>query len=250
MSLLERRRAVRHLLDERDPADGLESYLAFYHDDRRTILRPYPLEAARPVGYMCLSRTGADLFRPFVTLRVPLHDLNLSADVIYDSVDVGTAVLINCPENYYPLISALFQVETEETLQLFQLDSARYEPQINVLVTKDISPTNQLPRFIIRNRQNKGEIVASASLNWQTDYFGEIAVYTHPDYRRRGWGRSVVSSMVNYLMENGRIPLYVASQSNTPSLHLAQQIGFTNTGIRKKLIQGILNPNPLKPLPN
>lgn len=244
MSLADRRRAIRHLLDERNPADGLESYLAFYYDDRRTILRPYPLDSARPVGYVCLSRTGADLFRPFVTLRLPIHDPELSADVIYDSIDVGTAVLLQCPDNYLPLITALFQVQTEETLQLFQLKSDHYQPHINVLVTQDVSPTNNLPRFIIRNRQSGGEIVASASLNWQTDTFGEIAVYTHPDYRRRGWGRSVVSTMVNWLLENGRTPLYSASQSNAPSRQLAERVGFTYTGVQKTLIQGILQPRP------
>ncbi len=244
MSLLDRRRAIQHLLDERNPADGLESYLAFYYDDRRTILRPYPLDAARPMGYVCLSRTGADLFRPFVTLRLPIHDPELSADVIYDSVDVGTAVLLQCPDNYLPLINALFQVQTEETLQLFQLKPDYYQPHINVLVTQDVSPTNNLPRFIIRNRQSSGEIVASASLNWQTDAFGEIAVYTHPDYRRRGWGRSVVSTMVNWLLENGRTPLYAASQSNISSRQLAERVGFAYTGIPKVLLQGILQPRP------
>ncbi|HFE67545.1 MAG TPA: GNAT family N-acetyltransferase [Chloroflexi bacterium] len=243
MSLIDRRRAIRHLLDERNPADGLETYLAFYYDDRRAILRPYPLDASRPVGYVCLSRTGADLFRPFVTLRLPIHDPELSADVIYDSIDVGTAVLLQCPDSYSPLISALFQVQTEETLQLFQLKPDYYQPHINVLVTQDVSPTNNLPRFIIRNRQS-GEIVASASLNWQTDTFGEIAVYTHPDYRRRGWGRSVVSTMVNWLLENGRTPLYAASQSNIPSRQLAERVGFTYTGTQKILIQGVLQPRP------
>ncbi len=243
MSLADRRRAIRHLLDERNPADGLESYLAFYHDDRRAILRPYPLDAARPVGYVCLSRTGADLFRPFVTLRLPIHDPELSADAIYDSIDVGTAVLLQCPSVYQPLINALFQAQTEETLQLFQLKPDRYQPHINVLVTQDVSPTNNLPRFIICNRQS-GEIAASASLNWQTDAFGEIAVYTHPDYRRRGWGRSVVSTMVNWLLENGRTPLYAASRSNLPSRQLAERVGFTYTGVQKILIQGVLQPRP------
>ncbi len=75
MSLPDRRRAIRHLLDEQNPADALASYLAFYHADNRTILRPYPFEAPRAEGFVTLSRTGVDLFRPFVTLRLPIQDL-------------------------------------------------------------------------------------------------------------------------------------------------------------------------------
>ncbi len=243
MSWADPRSAIRHLLDEQNLADGLETYLAFYHDEQRTVLRPYPPDAAYPAGYVCLSRTGTDLFRPFVTLRLPLYNPELSAAIIYEAIDVGTAVILHCPAAYRPIIHALFQVQTEETLHLFQLKPEHYRPRVNVLVTQDVSPTNGLPRFIIRHRQNR-EIAAAASLNWQTKYFGEIAVYTHPDYRRRGWGRSVVSALANWLLENGRTPLYAASPTNVPSRQLAERAGFTSTGIQKILLQGILRPRP------
>ena len=243
MSLSDRRRAIRHLLDEQNPADALATYLAFYHADDRTILRPFPFESARADGFVTLSRTGVDLFRPFVSLRLPIHDLQKSADIIYDGVDVGTAVILQAPDLYAPLLQALFDVQTEETLKIFKLNQDQYEPTINVFVTQDVSPTNNLPRFIIRNRDNN-DIAASASLNWQTKTFAEIAVFTHPDYRRRGWGRSVVSSMVNYILANGRIPLYTASQSNIASRQLAERVGFTDTGARQTLLQAVLKPQP------
>jgi predicted GNAT family acetyltransferase len=177
------------------------------------------------------------------SLRLPIQDLQKSADIIYDAIDVGTAVILQSPTEYAPLLQALFDIQTEETLKIFQLNQKLYEPTINVFVTQDESPTNDLPRFIIRNRDNN-EIVASASLNWQTKSYAEIAVFTHPDFRRRGWGRSVVSSMVNYILANGRIPLYTASQSNIPSRQLAERVGFMDTGHRQTLIQAILRPHP------
>lgn len=242
MALTQQRRAIYSLLDEASPADGMAAYFAFYHPDSRTILRPYPYAAVRAEGYVALSRTGMDLFRPFVTLRLPIHNVQTSTDVIYEAIDGGTAVILNAPARYAPLLRALFDVQTEEHLSLYQLTANRFAPIINVLVTKDKAP-NGLPRFSIRDRDND-VIGASATLNWQSPRFAEIGVTTQPGYRRRGWGRSVVSAMANYLLENGRIPLYVASQTNGASIQLAESVGFTDTGVRELMIQAVLNPRP------
>lgn len=242
MALTQQRRAIAHLLDETNPADGMATYFAFYHPDKRTILRPFPYAAIRAEGYVALCRTGMDLFRPFVTLRLPIQDMQTSADIIYEAIDPGMAVILNSPARYAPLLHALFDIQTEEHLKLYQLRPSHFQPTINVLVTQDKS-ANGLPRFAIRDRQND-VIGASATLNWQTDNFAEIGVNTHPDFRRRGWGRSVVSAMANYLLENGRIPLYVVAQNNQVSVQLAERVGFTDSGSREIMIQAILHPRP------
>ncbi|MEZ4591870.1 MAG: GNAT family N-acetyltransferase [Chloroflexota bacterium] len=242
MALTQQRRAIYHLLDEANPADGMAAYFAFYHPDNRTILRPFPYAAVRAQGYVALSRTGMDLFRPFVTLRLPIHDMQTSTDVIYEAIDAGTAVILNAPARYAPLLHALFDVQTEEQLSLFRLKVNQFEPIINVLVTQDKAP-NGLPRFSIRDREND-VIGASATLNWQSPSYAEIGVTTNPGYRRRGWGRSVVSAMANYLLENGRSPLYVVSQTNEASIQLAESVGFTDTGARELMIQAVLKPRP------
>ncbi len=242
MTLTQQRRAIFHLLDEANPADGMAAYFAFYHPDNRTILRPYPFTAAQAKGYVALSRTGMDLFRPFVTLRLPIYDMQTSTDVIYEAIDVGTAVILNAPTSYAPLLHALFDIQTEEHLSLYQLRPSSFEPIINVLVTQDKAP-NGLPRFLIRDRDN--DIVgASATLNWQSPSFAEIGVTTQPGYRRRGWGRSVVSAMANYLLENGRIPLYVVAQNNEASIQLAESVGFSDSGIRETMIHATLKLRP------
>lgn len=242
MALTQHRRAIYHLLDETNPADGMAAYFAFYHPDNRTILRPYPYAAVRAEGYVALSRTGMDLFRPFATLRLPIHNMQTSTDAIYEAIDVGTAVILNAPARYAPLLHALFDIQTEEQLSLYQLKANRFKPILNVLVTQD-KAANGLPRFSIRDREND-VIGASAILNWQSPGFAEIGVTTQAGYRRRGWGRSVVSAMANYLLENGRIPLYVVSQTNEASIQLAESVGFTDTGIRELMIQATLKPRP------
>ncbi|VAW31816.1 hypothetical protein MNBD_CHLOROFLEXI01-4884 [hydrothermal vent metagenome] len=144
------------------------------------------------------------------------------------------------------MLHALFDVQIEEHLSLFVLRSSSFQPIINVLVTQDKS-ANGLPRFAIRDRDRDREndvIGASATLNWQTPNFAEIGVNTHPGYRRRGWGRSVVSTMANYLLENGRTPLYVVAQNNDASVQLAERVGFTDSGNREMMIQATLRSKP------
>ena len=96
-NLSESRQAIRRLLDERLPADAIASYYAFYHPDHKTQLVTYPVGTGQVTGYVALSRTGMDLFRPLVTMRLPIADLEASADLIYQAMVPGSAVIISCP---------------------------------------------------------------------------------------------------------------------------------------------------------
>lgn len=244
MTLEEKRRAIRHLLSERQPADAMAVYYAFYHPDAKVELVIYPGEAERASGYVAIARTGIDLFRPLLTMRLPANDMDAGVALIHKALTPGTAVILNIPIHYYPLIEALFDIQAEERLQLFVLDPKRFEPVINVLVTEATSH-NGLPRFVIRSATSgSNEVVASATLNWQSLRYAEIAVNTASRYRQRGWGRSVVSAMVQHLLDNGRVPLYVAAENNQASIRLARRIGFVDNGVREIILQGTLRPHP------
>jgi RimJ/RimL family protein N-acetyltransferase len=243
--LAARRRALRHLLDERSPTDAIASYYALHHPDAKTQLLTIPTDADRAAGYVAISRTGMDLFRPLVTLRLPLADMAASRDLIHQALLPKTAVILIAPLSYRPLLHALFEIQVEEQLRLFTLDRSRFEPIINLLVTQTTGP-NDLPRFIIRNNNSRErEVVASAGLNWQSPTFAEISVNTRPEHRRRGWGRSVVAAMVQHVLGNGRSPLYIVSEHNSPSLQLAQQVGFVDSRIRLLLLQAVLRPRTI-----
>lgn len=241
MGLSEHRRAIRPLLGE-GPADAIADYYAFHHPDTKTGLVTYPDGAPRAIGYLALSRTGVDLFRPFVTLRLPIDDLETSAEVIYHALPPGTAVILFAPAQYAPLLYALFEVQSEERLHLYTLSSQRFAPIINVLVTQSNGP-NDLPRFIIRS-QASGEIVAAAGLNWQSPRYAELSVNTDLNHRRQGLGQSVVAAMVQYVLDNGRSPIYLVAENNQASIQLAESVGFRDSGARKLLLQGTLRPRP------
>lgn len=244
MELYEKRRAIRHLLDEQSPADGISDYFAFHHPEERTTLVMLPADSARADGYVALSRTGMDLFRPFLTMRLPEQDADLAARLIYRAIPEGTAVILNAPARYDPILSALFDKQTEERLMLYVLSDEPLQPIINVLMTQELG-ANGYTRFLIRAREEVGRPVgAAAGLNWMSPTFAEISVNTNPGYRRRGWGRSVVSAMVQHVLENGREPLYAVSESNEASVQLAESVGFVDSGIRQLLLHGTLRPNP------
>lgn len=244
-----RRLAIRHLLRESNAADAMAAYYAFHHPDEKTtlVVSPEDVEAnpiAHADGYVVLSRTGMDLFRPLVTMRLPIDRdpsaTQASADLIGRALAPGQPVILSIPIRYRPLIDALFDIQSEERLRLFTLDPARFEPVINVLVIRSDGPSG-LPRFTIRSSQTgEEEVVASASLNWQSPSFAEIAVNTRLQYRRQGWGRSVVAALSGYLIDSGRIPIYVVSDENNASAQLAESIGFADTGEREYLLQATL----------
>jgi hypothetical protein len=201
-------------------------------------------------GYIALSRTGMDLFRPLLTLRLP-PDMAQATALIYEALRPKTvtsagsapAVILSTPPRYMPLLRACFAIQREEQLQIMTLEPARFEPVINVLVTQEAG-VNGRPRFVIRNHSAENEVVAAASVNWLSPHFAEVAVNTQAGQRRRGYGRSVLAALVNYLLGEGIRPLYVVGSNNTGSIHLARTLGFVDTGSQTWLLDAVLRPLP------
>jgi hypothetical protein len=243
MDLAHKRRAIRHLIDRKQPADALASYYAFFHADDKTNLTTYPPEAARASGYVALSRTGLDLFRPLATMRLPLDDHRDAASLIADALPPTAPVIIYAPPDHAPLIKAFFDVQIEDALRVLVLDRGRHQPVINVLVTEDVSPSGYR-RFVIRSRNGQNRVVAAAAINWQTADFAEISVFTEADQRRQGWGKSVVAALCQTIIESGRTPLYAVSETNRPSLQLAESSGFVDLGIRRQLFEAVTREHP------
>ncbi len=221
------RAVIRPLLDQNSAADGMVSYYAFHHPDAKTRLFTLPIKEGRTQGYIAVSRTGYDLFRPFVTMRLPIQELAQSRQLINEALPPGAPIIAQVPVSYFPLMQALFHIESARTMELYVLDDGRFRPTINLMVTRSRA-ANGLPRFTIRNQE--GELVTAAALNWQSPRFGEVSIHTKAGYRRQGWGEAVLAVMVEDLLKNGRLPLYVADEKNEASIILARKIGFVRHG--------------------
>ncbi|MDX1402198.1 MAG: GNAT family N-acetyltransferase, partial [Kiloniellales bacterium] len=205
-------------------------------------------------GYLCLSRTGMDLFRPLVTLRLARSKITGEIDVeaaialIYEAIPVGAPVILSALPECRPVIDAIFDIQKEELLRIYVLDRGRFEPIINVLVVQS-ETYNGLPRFVARpgagdDVGGRGEILASAGLNWRSTHFAEIYVHTKAPHRRQGLGRSVVASIVQHTLESGRRPLYAVNRENQASIQLAESVGFVDIGIAEIMFEGTLRPPP------
>lgn len=250
MSLIEKRKAIRHLLNNNDPADAQAVYYAFYHPEEKTQLFTYTEEKTLALGYVCVARTGIDLFRPLITMRLPTSDngqaidLERSKKLIQLAIPSGSGIILSTLADYQPILGALFDVSQEQLLKVFALDRFQFEPVISVLVTKAES-YNGLPRYVIRqssqsSAEDYGEILASAGLNWRSSNFAELYVHTKSSHRRQGLGLGVVSSIVQSVLEMGQTPLYVVNTNNEASLQLAQSLGFRDSGARWILVEGFL----------
>lgn len=248
MTLVQKRRAIRQLLNENHSADAQAAYYAFHHPDEKTTLVLHYDDKEIANGYVCLSRTGIDLFRPLITMRLPTKgdgnnlDLSAGAELLNQAIPPGMPVIISAPEHYLPLLGGLVNIDNEQYLDLLILDRNLFEPVVNVLVSQTES-YNGLPRFVIRQSRDgqassRGEIVASAGLNWRSDRFAEMYVHTKSPYRRKGLGRSVVAALVQSVLEEGRTPLYVVGDENEPSRQLAESVGFVTSGTTEILLEG------------
>lgn len=255
MTLIERRKAIRHLLNQSEPADASAVYYAFHHPEKQVQIKTYPADGSKSSGFVCSAMTGIDLFHPLVTMRLPLInssqeiDFSSALELIYSTLPVGAPVIISTLNSYFPLLGAIFDIHREDKLRLLALDQQSFSPLINVLVTE--SPSyNNLPRYVIRSNTMSsgapsGEVIASAGVNWQSPSFAEIYVNTIDHFRRQGMGKSVVAYVVQRILDSGRAPLYVVSTDNGPSFELASSVGFLDTGVEEILIEAALKPRPL-----
>lgn len=252
--MTEKRRQIQALLYERSPADAQAAYYALHHPDEKTQLFTLANSDGLAEGYLCMSRTGMDLFRPLLTMRLPFSSASAgvnpesAASLLYSALPAGTSVIMSVPQDYYPIVSALFELQSEQRMRIMVLDQERYEPIVNVLVTQT-ETYNGLPRFLVRSSagssgRGSAEIAASAGLNWRSPHFAEIYVHTKPAFRRRGFGRSVVAALVENTLTSGRIPLYAVDAENDASIQLAESVGFVDTGATDILLEGNLRPRP------
>ena len=85
--------------------------------------------------------------------------------------------------------------------------------------------THRLGRFI--GVRDNGKLIAMAGERLQTDDFIEISgVCTHPDYRSRGYGAALLTTVGQGILDEGKTPFLHAYASNTGAIALYKSLGF------------------------
>jgi RimJ/RimL family protein N-acetyltransferase len=232
--LNKKRRALRPLLSPSDPVDALASYYALWHDPRRTDLILH-FGARRQVdGFITVSQTGIDLFRPLVTLRAP--DRDAVGELIQAALEPSRPYQLVVPLSLASAVRQHLHFQSSALHRLFALRPSDFQPVVNVLVQR-VSSADGTPRFQI---ESQGQIVAMSGTNWRSPAFAEVFVYVHPKGRGRGWGKSVVSACTAGLLEERLRPVYLVQQDNEASVRIAEALGYADTGAQEFTGEGRL----------
>lgn len=79
---------------------------------------------------------------------------------------------------------------------------------------------------VFATRARNGEVAAWSALKLKDEQVWEISVTTEPEYRGRGLAKAVTSAAAEYILAQGRVPLYVHNEQNLPSARVARSLGF------------------------
>jgi GNAT superfamily N-acetyltransferase len=232
--LNEKRRAIRTLLSPDDPADALTSYYALWHDPRRTELTLHRNDRGKVDGFVTVCQTGADLFRPLVTLRAP--DEGVVGDLLRIALAPNRPYQVIVPVTLASGTRAHLEITRSALLAVYRLEPSHLQPIVNVLVQR-VTSADGADRFQI---ESQGHVVAMSGTNWRSPSFAEVFVYVHPSGRGRGWGKSVVSACTVALLEEGLRPLYLVEEGNQDSIRIAEGLGYVDGGLRKFAAEGRL----------
>ncbi len=229
--LNEKRRAIRPLLSPGDVADALTSYYALWHDSHRTQLTLHHDAGGRVDGFVAVCQTGADLFRPLVTLRAPNE--GVVATLLGEALAPNRPYQVIVPVTLASAVRQHLQVGRSHLTHIYRFDPARFQPIINILV-QSVTTADGAPRFQI---ESQGQLVAMSGTNWRSPSFAEVFVYVHPQGRERGWGKSVVAACTAALLEKRLRPIYMVQEDNTASIRIAEGLGYLDSGQRAFVAQ-------------
>ena len=79
-------------------------------------------------------------------------------------------------------------------------------------------------------------IVATALVAARSEHHAEIGVYTHEDFRCRGFATAAASIVAARAQEAGLIPVWSAGEHNAASLRVAEKLGFVEVSRRTYVI--------------
>ncbi|MCA9897395.1 MAG: GNAT family N-acetyltransferase [Ardenticatenaceae bacterium] len=98
-------------------------------------------------------------------------------------------------------------------------------------------PAHLLHRTAVAGAIFHNQLVAIAQNYALTEGFGDIGVFTLPDFRGRGLAAAAAALVADWLLRNGRTPVWSCGAHNQPSLRVAKKLGFIENGRRVYLIR-------------
>jgi len=209
----------------------MTAYYALWHDARRVKLTLHRGPAGTTDGFVAVCQTGRDLFVPLVVLRALPDDVG---GLLQTALIAGRPYTLVTSPDLQDAVEAALVLSSRQRNAVYELEPEGYRPVINVMVQSGKGAFRREIRV-------QEQVVAAAGVNWQTDRFADMYVYTDPDVRGRGWGKAVGAACVQDILGERLLPLYTAAEDNVPSLRLAESLGFRDRGVREFECQGYLS---------
>jgi GNAT superfamily N-acetyltransferase len=209
----------------------MTAYYALWHDERRVSLILHRGPSGRTNGFVAVCQTGRDLFVPLVVLRALPNDVG---DLLQGALTPGRPYTSVTSPGLQDAVEATLTLSSMQTNVVYELDAEAYRPVINVMVEPGSSPFRHEIRV-------QDQVVAAAGVNWHTDRFADMYVYTDPEVRGRGWGKAVGAACVKDILSARLLPLYTVGEDNVPSRRLAESLGFGDRGAREFECEGYLS---------
>lgn len=211
--------------DPAAPADSIDGAISVIAE--RILTRMLPVRAIISPAYLVdalWKRLHSRVDPPTVVrMNQPVYAMRGTVDL----PDL-TTVRYSTPRDLEGLVPACAAMHKEEVgIDPLERDSAGYRERIRELVDKKRSVIRLHDRTIVA----KCEFSAVTSEAVQL-----MGVWTHPNFRRRGFGRELLREVCGHLARNGQSVTLFVNDFNQPAVALYETLGFNKIGLNRALI--------------
>ena len=234
---ISRRSELEPLLDKYSVEDAMVAYYALDHPADKTRLYGYYGSGEKLTGFMVIAQTGFDLFRPVVLPFVP--ERKAFKYLIQTALSDQRNYLVTIPVEQRDILESVVDITETRISEIHRLNLSFYDRVINILAVRKENSSGW-PRYEITSR--KGGF-AAAGVNWLSPYAVEIYTDADEEGRSRGFVTSVLSHIIEELMNEDRMVLHRLDDEDARGYMDAFSVGFRPTGVRTLISQIVISPS-------
>lgn len=201
------------------PRENLQGEGAIYHYGmkKHVILRMDP--ALIPALEQLVAQAGPSTALAPDDLRTFFGDARFDIDDMYPHFYLDPAHFVSAPPREDVSFRRLEQAEYDRLDTLFGKCSEHDLEEADIWLEE--------PDPVIFCGFQDDHMVAYASHRYLNDVIAEVGVLIHPEFRGRGLGRSVVSALSQWCIDNDKLPQYQVDERHTHSRRIPESLGYT-----------------------
>jgi predicted GNAT family acetyltransferase len=207
------------------PRDTIDAAIGIVAD--RILMRMIPVRAIiSPADLVdSLWRRVQSRFDPPTVVRMNQPIYAISGRTDYPDLTEARYSTIRDLDAVVPAAAAMHKEEVG--IDPLERDPVGYRERIRELIEKKRSV------ILVRDRTIVAKCEYSAV---STDAVQLMGVWTHPSYRRRGYGRVLLAEVCGHLARSGRAVTLFVNDFNRPAVGLYESLGFRQIGMNRALI--------------